>query len=219
MKLEAKKKSVMLRKYGLSITDIAVRLKVSKGSVSTWVREVELEPEVLESIRSRSHTAHAIEKRRMTRLGRSRAIHNKVIADAQKKIGRLTKRELLLIGVALYWGEGSKKRPGVVEFTNSDPAMIVFMRSFILKVCNVPSEKLRGHVYLHEHLSVKAAERFWSEVSEVPLHQFHKTSIQRNKRRLKKDTLPHGTFALLVCDTTLRLQLEGWMRGLADEVE
>jgi hypothetical protein len=216
MKLESQRKAAVLRRQGLSIAEIAQRIKVSKGSVSTWVREIELEPEVLQSIKARSHSAAAVEKRRKARLQQSEAIHATIIKKAQKEIGKLTKRELFLIGTALYWGGGSKKKRGVVEFTNSDPAIIILMKRFLEEVCGVPIEKMRGHVYLHEHLSIKSAERYWSDISGLPLLQFHKTSIQHNKRRLVKDTLPQGTFALLVCDTTLRLRLEGWMRGLAE---
>ena len=40
-----------------------------------------------------------------------------------RKIGQLTKRELLLVGASLYWAEGNKKQR-VAVFANSDPDMI-----------------------------------------------------------------------------------------------
>jgi transposase len=214
MKLEAKQKAIKLRLAGASIIDIATKLGVSKGSVSAWVRHVVLEESVLNKIKARSHSAAAVEKRRRSRLLREDADREAAIAVAVKEVGQLSKRDLFVTGVALYWGEGSKKKRGVVEFTNSDPQMIKIMKLFFVQVCEVPEEKFRGHVYIHQHLNVSAAEKYWSGVSQISRTQFHKTSIQRNRKRVQKDSLPKGTFAIVICDTQLRLKIEGWMRGV-----
>ena len=39
MKLEQKQKAIYFRKQGLSINEIVQKVKVSKGSVSLWVRK------------------------------------------------------------------------------------------------------------------------------------------------------------------------------------
>lgn len=41
-----------------------------------------------------------------------------------KEIGRLSKRDLLILGCALYWAEGNKKERWSVRFCNSDPEII-----------------------------------------------------------------------------------------------
>ncbi len=216
MKLEQKQKAIALRKKGLSISSIASELHVSKSSVSTWVRDVEMSKNILDKIRSRSHTAAVVERRRMTRIKKEEAYRSDIIRKAKSEIRHLSPEELLLVGTALYWGEGSKKKRGMVEFTNSDPRMIKFMKYFLREVCAVPEDKFRGHVYLHAHLSPHKAEAYWSGVSNIPLTQFHKTSIQKNKKKLQKDTLPFGTFAIVVCDTKLKLTIMGWIEGLGE---
>jgi len=94
--------------------------------------------------------------------------------------------------------------------------MIQVMMRFFSEICVVPKDKFRGHVYLHSHLKPATAEEYWSTVSGIPTTQFHKTSVQHNKNRIQKDTLPYGTFAIVVCDTKLKLTIEGWTRGLKE---
>jgi len=218
MKLKEKYKAVSLRQKGTSITTIAEDLNVSKGSVSRWVKDVQLSAATLSKIRARSHSAAAVEARRISRLKKEDARRAVVIERAKNSISRVTQEQLFLVGIALYWGEGSKKKRGVAEFTNSDPRMIKIMKKFFKSVCKVPESKFRGHVYLHEHMDKKNAEQYWSKVANIPLQQFHKTSIQKNKNRVQKDTLPYGTFAIVICDTSLKLSLDGWTEGLCANV-
>ena len=43
-----------------------------------------------------------------------------------KIIGTLSNRDILMIGLGLYWGEGYKYENGELGFTNSNPQMIRF---------------------------------------------------------------------------------------------
>ena len=44
--------------------------------------------------------------------------------SAKKDVGIISRRELFMVGVALYWAEGSKTDK--FSFSNSDPDMILF---------------------------------------------------------------------------------------------
>jgi predicted transcriptional regulator len=217
MKLELKSKAIILRKKGFSITTISEKLGVAKSSVSLWVRDVRLNPKTLSGIKQRSHSTVAIEKRRNSRLENENVKKRYTIDLASKEISKLTRNELFLVGIALYWGEGTKKKRGVAEFTNSDPIMIKVMKRFFLEICKVPKEKFRGHVYVHSHLPPSTAVMYWSKISAIPTKQFHKTSIQKNVNRVQKDTLPYGTFAMSIYDTQLKLKIDGWIKGLGEE--
>ncbi len=218
MKLKEKREAINLRLKGVSITAIALGLSVSKASVSNWVKDVELGSELMRKIKGRSHSRVAVESRRKSRLAREHEKRTAITTYARNQVSTINDKNLFFIGTALYWGEGSKKKRGVAEFTNSDPKMIRVMMEFFKRICNVPDSKFRGHVYLHNHLDVDGAEHYWSDVSGIPLSQFHRTSIQHNRNKVKKDTLPKGTFAIVICDTKLKLTLDGWMDGLYDKV-
>jgi hypothetical protein len=58
-------------------------------------------------------------------------------------LGRLSEREFLVAGVALYAGEGSKT-DGDVRFANSDPRMIVFFCSWLRRFFEIDEARLRS---------------------------------------------------------------------------
>lgn len=215
MKKEAQKEARKLRAQGHSIKEITRHLGVAKSSVSIWVRDIELTSQQKNRLSKKGHSLEAIEKRRSTRLANERARRQIFIDAAKRDIKKISKRDLFMIGISLYWGEGSKTKRNSVEFANSDPRLIQIMMLFFSKVCEVPQYKFRGHVYLHPHLNVTKAEKYWSSVSGIPLKQFQKTTQQHNKgSRNKKDTLPYGTFMIGVYDTKLFLKIMGWMNGI-----
>ena len=65
------------------------------------------------------------------------------------RIGRLSEREFLVAGIALYAGEGSKV-DGTVRFTNSDPRMVAFFCAWLRRFFTVDEARLRVVLHLHE---------------------------------------------------------------------
>ena len=218
MKRREQHRARKMREEGASIKEITVALGVAKSSVSVWVREIKLTPQQKRRLSEKGHALEVIEKRRATRLRNEKARKQEAVDAAAAKICRLSKRELLLFGVAAYWGEGTKK-PNSVEFCNSDPRFIQIMMRFFKDVCSVPRHKFRGRVQLHAHLDAAEAEKYWSRISGIPLAQFQTTAQQRNTAsKNKKDTLPLGTFMIGVYDTGLALKLQGWREGVYKSV-
>jgi len=215
MKTEERGRARDLRKQGISINEIHQKLGVSKGSVSVWVRDIELTRAQRQELSKKGHTKDAIEKRRISRLKNENRRRQKYIDSGVKEISFISKKELFYIGIALYWAEGAKRNRGSLQFTNSDPRMIQIMMRFFRDFCSVPQDKFRGHIHLHPHLDNKKAEVYWSEISGIPKKQLFKTSKPNNRAsKNKKDTLPYGTFAIYVCDTSKYLQMMGWIEGV-----
>ena len=77
----------------------------------------------------------------------------------------------------LYWAEGNKKTEDI-KFSNSDPSMIKFMMKWFREICNVPEKKFRIALHIHELLSRKNVEKYWSDLTGIPLKQFQKTFIK-----------------------------------------
>jgi transposase-like protein len=221
MKADEQKIARKMRKDGFSIKTIAKELDVSKGSVSRWVNDIILSNLQLQSLRNNSYTTQAIEKRRISRLTKENRRRQIIVDQAKLNIKNDISEEILFfIGVSLYWAEGSKTRRNIVHFSNADPRLIRIMMLFFKRICKVPNLKFRGHVHLHPHLNRKVAESYWSEVSNIPLDQFFKTSQPKNKAsQNKKDSLPFGTFNIYVCNTELFLKIKGWMEGIADQLK
>ncbi len=219
MKVKEKKLARELRKQGWSLNEIRRKLKVTKSSVSIWVRDIELTGKQKQELSKKGVKKEVIEKRRETRLKRENTRRQIIIDKAKAEIKNLSKRDLWLIGTALYWGEGAKTPRSGVQFSNSDPRTIQLMMQFFRKCCKVPEKRFRGHISIHPHLNARKAERYWHRISGIPLSQFNKTSKQQSRAsKRKRDTLPYGTFNIQISITELFLKIKGWIEGLYTSV-
>jgi transposase len=90
-----------LRRTGLPLGEIALRLGVSKSSVSLWVRDVSFDGPVARAVRGRRRDPNALQRRKQGEIERLRE-------EGRVRIGELSEREFLVAGVALYAGEGSR---------------------------------------------------------------------------------------------------------------
>jgi len=213
MKKEEKILAIKLRKQNWSLSEIKEKLNVSKSSVSIWVRDIKLTKKGQKRLLKKRRSA--IEKARETRLIREKIKRKIIIDKATREINDLTKKELKLVGTALYWAEGSKTKRSLVQVCNSDEQIIRLMMRFFREICKVPESKFRGYIHIHPHLSTKKAENYWSSVSNIPLKQFYKTYQKPNRSsQNKKDSLPYGTFTIIICNTELFLNIKGWINGL-----
>lgn len=210
MKIIEKQKAIELRKKGESVKDIATILGVAKSSVSVWVKGVQLSDRQLSNLLKNNTSKLVIEKRRMSRLAHEQSKREGVMLNAGRDITKISKHELRLIGLCLYWGEGGKTHQGVARISNTDPAVIKTMMRFFKEICLVEESKFRGHIHTYSHLDAKLAENYWSEISGIPKKQFYKTYIKPSiASKGKRDKLPFGTFDIYVCSTELFLQIIG----------
>ncbi len=217
MKRRERDKAILLRQQGQSLNDIAARLRVAKATVSLWVRDIKLTQAQRNSLTKRGFSMDAIEKRRINRIRNTSIRHRRVIDEAKKRIKELSPHELLLVGSALYWGEGGKTIRASARISNSDPNIIRFMMRFFREVCKVQEEKFRGHVHTFSHLNARQAERYWSGISGIPVRNFYKTYVKKSRAsRDKKDSLPFGTVQIYVNDTNLFLTISGWIEKLGE---
>jgi transcriptional regulator with XRE-family HTH domain len=166
-KLAEQAQARRLRAAGLPLAEIASRLGVSKSSVSAWVRDVPFDPLPRPApVAGRRRAPNALARRRQAEIDR---LH----AEGRARIGRLSEREFLIAGIALYAGEGGK-RDGSVRFANTDPRMIVFFCSWLRRFYRVDESRLRVAVYLHEGLDLAAATAYWAALTGIPASQFGK---------------------------------------------
>ena len=199
LRLKARK----LRKRGISVKKIAQYLGVSKSTTSHWVRDIILSVEQLENLKrsmlkggelGRTKSAMLQKEKRLLLIEESRKIGIKTLED-------ITDRELLIAGVALYWGEGSKKHRAI-EFCNSDPKMIQFLLVWLGKCFNIELVDIRCYVGINEIHGKREqiVKEYWSKVSGIPLQQFNKTSFKKvvNKKVYDNFNNHYGTLAVKV---------------------
>ncbi|MFK4224212.1 hypothetical protein [Streptomyces sp. NPDC019890] len=177
-----------LRLQGLTYDQIQVELGCSKSSISLWVRDLpKPEPRYTDQERRARMDAGLAHLRAAQDQERQQTKES-----ALREIGQLTDRELLLVGVALYWAEGAKDKPyrrcEVLQFINSDPDVIkVHLRW--LELLGVPRERMRFRVSIHESADVAEAERYWADLAGVDTTVFQRATLKKhNPRTTRKNT-------------------------------
>jgi hypothetical protein len=161
-KVREQERARELRAEGATLLDIAMKLGVSKSSVSLWVRDVPFTPSPRRTgAKRRAHPAAIAKQRQIAELDRW----------GVERIGRLSDDAFLAAGIALYAGEGAKT-DGAVKFANTDAAMVAFFCRWLRRFFDVDELRLRASVYLHDGLDLDAAETRWSSVTGIPRSQF-----------------------------------------------
>ena len=172
-----KKLAISLRKRGKSYNEISKILKAPKSTLSFWLRDIKIPVRIEKKLwnKTRRKWAQNITAFNRKRAENARQKAKTIQENAMKEIGKLSKRELLLVGSALYWGEGYKKSRWTLQFSNSDPVMIKVIMEFFIDICSIPREKIKGTVQIHPNVTPKEAVNYWSKISGIPKINFSKT--------------------------------------------
>ncbi|MFJ2196486.1 hypothetical protein [Streptomyces violaceusniger] len=207
-----------MRLQGMTYDRIQLELGCSKSSISLWVRDL---PKPDRPPRTREE-ASAIAKRGWEATLREREIaRQRTKLAAAREVGELTDRELFLIGVGLYWSEGSKSKPhNPTEraiFINSDPDMIQLYLAW-LSLLGVEPERLRYRVMIHESAQVADAERYWAEIIGVDVTTLERTTLKKHNPKTVRKNVGEGYRGCLVVrvlkSADLYRRIEGWWYGI-----
>ena len=140
MKYATRIKAESLRHQGRSIKEIAREVGVSQSTASRWCSDIILSTDQQEKLEEKRKEAglkalapwirknHELKQNDIKKQG----------LQGRKDLGHMTKRDLFMTGLGLYWGEGYKRGSQEWGFTNSDPKMIRTILAWINKCYDVP---------------------------------------------------------------------------------
>jgi hypothetical protein len=219
---EDKKKAIALRLSGKSYGEIQKIMHIpSKGTLSVWFRKLVLTPKQKELLSSNidKATRRKLIAFNVERTKRIKTENLNAKAQGRARIGAISKRDLLIIGAALYWGEGTKSEAGraynPVAFSNSDPEMVrVFLR-FLREILVVPDDRIGGGINIYANIDEQEARTFWSKCTDLPPDRFYISyQVSRAGKGIRK-TLPFGTISIRINNRLLFQNIKGMIEGLA----
>lgn len=213
-------KVVQLRMQGLTYPEILEQVPVAQSSVSLWCRNLKLTSKQQNKINVVRR--NGIQRGAKSRHENSINLKQGIILKASEEISSITDRELWLIGIALYWAEGSKKTknditPGV-RFTNSDPYMIKLFDLWLTKIIKIDPLNIDYEIYLHESMLSEKTRviSFWSKILAKPKEKFDRIYLKKSiitKNYHKSDY--QGVVRIVVKKSTnLNCQISGWQQGI-----
>jgi hypothetical protein len=217
-----KKEAIALRKKGFSYNLIAKKIKISKSTLSCWLKDIPYTPnkEVWKRIQNGP-------------LESGRLMHNKRVektkkikTDAKNELGSITKRDLWMLGIGLYLGEGSKSYE-IIRIINSDPKIVKLSISWFKKICNLSNKNITIAIHLYPDNNINECLTFWSKNLNIPLVQFRKTQIDKRlgKSVKKAHKLPYGTAHVTIVSNgnpkfgvNLHRKIMGWIESCLDQI-
>lgn len=187
MKFQEKTESIKLRQKGYSLKEISQKLNVSKSSVSVWVRDIKL-----------SDSAH---KRLLTKVsaGQIESASNKKQRTQNILDGYYNEACFFLKGIKIgteesrlmcsliYWCEGGKTDNRMVQFTNSDPNLIVGFLKLMRESYPIEESKFRACIHLHQYHDKQKQIEFWSGKTKISKNQFIKPYFKKNTGKRIRD--------------------------------
>ncbi len=219
MKFLDKQKAIQLRKQGKSYNEILKEVTVSKSSLSIWLRNITLtkKQEKRLYVTLRQENIYRLAKKRQA----DKEVRKlKIFSDAKKELKTRCKNPLFLCGLMLYWAEGDKSEDvEQIKFNNSDPIMISFMLRWFSEICLIPREKVKIELHIHELHNQKEIEKYWSNLTKVPLNHFHKTQIKPTSLGQRKKILYNGTCAIKIFDRSLFRRVKGWHMAFIEDMD
>jgi transcriptional regulator with XRE-family HTH domain len=216
-----------LRKLGLSYTEIHEKVPVSKSTLSLWLSDIALTQEQRQRLLAKMVAAQPLASQT---LKRNRILRTEIIIkEAKKEIGKISERDLWLLGVFLYWAEGHKQKEhnpsrGVM-FNNSDPSMIKFYLKWLNVCLKIPSENIWFEIYIHKtyQKAEKDLKDYWSKITNFPVSKFDRIYLKKNKvhsfRKNRGDNY-WGVLRIGVKKSTdLNRKITGWVEGICSNLK
>lgn len=223
MAIQVKEKAINLRKLGFSYSLISIKTGIPKSTLNYWLKKVPYKPNkiVLKRIQeSPIKSAKILRERRLYNIKVSKEI-------AFKELGKVTKRDFLMMGIGLYIGEGSKNSTQMVRISNSDPRVIKLIIAWLISACGLSINNLRIAIHTYPDLDIEKTLEYWSNITHIPRKQFRKTQIDN---RLNKSTKNigkslHGTAHITVNSNGqkefgvfLFRKIMGWIESIENQV-
>jgi hypothetical protein len=214
-KILLRRKAISLRNKGSTYSEIRKKVRVSKSTLSLWLKQYPLSECQLTRVVKKRY--QAIEKFRVTMWLKQKKRLASYYLDVKKQLLPFTKKELFLAGLMLYWGEGNKASMHTISINNTDPQVIQFTLFWYLRGLGIKKSKIKVYLHLYKDMNIKQEITYWSNTLSIPKTQFIRPYIKNSKRSdIDQRGFGHGTCAIVTHNTVLKGKILMGMQCIAD---
>lgn len=200
----------LLRSEGIALKVIAKRLHVSPGSAYLWCKDIQLSEEQHSRLNGQPVQMARLRQATKAKSEKARALASNSFKRGIDKIGVLADRDLLLLGVGLYWGEGCKRQVGTISLANMDPAVhAVFLRWAAL--LGLSPDRVVARLHINEGADLDAEKQWWADRLSLKPACFRKTITRlspTSQLKTKRENY-HGVLTLGFYNTQVWHQVIG----------
>jgi len=201
---------------------IATKLGIAKSTLSNWFSGRLFRP-----------NQKVLKRIQYGPIKSAERAHNKKVKEIEtllkvgaEELGSLSKRDLWLLGLGVYIGEGSKTHD-MIRIANADPIVIKLAIKWFKEVVGVTDGNIGIRLHLYPDNIEKDCIKYWQGVTQLSTKNFYKVYIDRrnDKIGLKKNKLPFGTAHLIIkasgnsaFGVKLSRRIKGWMHGAFSQI-
>ena len=184
--LKLHEKAIHLRKIGNSLNEIHDKLRVSKSTLSEWLRDVVLSSGARQRLLKRITAGQLVSAENKRK--KIKELKEDYYIEALQKLNSIDidKNISLLIVALIYWCEGAKDFSRGVDFTNSDPNLIKTFLKLLRHSFILDENRFRVVVHLHEYHDREQQLKFWQDVTGIPSKQFTKPYLKKHTGKRKR---------------------------------
>ncbi len=214
-KIVERRKVITLRKEGKTFSEIRGVVKVSKSTLSIWLKPYPLSNEQVQEVNKMKY--RAIEKFRETMRKKRNKRLEKYYKEIKNKLLPLSNKNLYIAGLFLYWGEGNKASSHTISINNTDPSVLKFTKYWYLNALNIKEKKMKISLHLYKDMNILKEINYWSRQLHIPKSQFIRPYIKESKKSdIDQKGFGHGTCALVVHDTVIKEKIIMGIQSVAD---
>ena len=204
--------AIELRKGGYSYSEIKKFCPVSKSTLSYWFRDIKLSEPQLKRLKKK-RIEGAQKGTRVKILKTAKAIEE-IQRSSAKDIGNISKRELWLMGVVLYWRErllnknDNDLKKGI-RFTSSDPHLIKLFLKWLGDAGGIKNEEISFDIYIGKDNKdlLDEAVNYWASITGFLKSNFSRYYVlKKSKRSLLRIRVKASSM--------LARQISGWVNGV-----
>jgi transposase len=222
MKSELREKAVQLRKgERLSYSAIQKRLKVSRSTLSYWLKDLPLSEAEIRQLKQLSwQKGEAARERYRNTMSAKKDTETKDIYRKQKKkVLPLTARDLYIAGLMLYVGEGDKRNPYRVALANSDPFVLSLFIKWLIKFLKIPRDKIRLGLHLYTNMDIAEESKFWQDTLGFGEKSFYKNQVHPVSTPFSyTDGKRHGTCTVYVIGSKPKREILQAIQVISDYI-
>ncbi len=215
--------ALALRLEGKTYGEIRRNFKIPKSTLSTWFSNLKISSKAKKILESKKKNGYykLVEFNKVRTLNIHKENEN-IRKSYESRIKKLSDRELMIIGAALYWGEGYKnfnQKKVVYPYiclANSDPEMITIFIQFLERILDITKDRIKAPVMIYPGIIPEEAVNYWQNLTKIPKENFrYQVALSRaSQGRKPKNLLPHGTLQLRVSRRQEFFKIRGLMDGI-----
>jgi len=212
--IDLKKKIRNLRKKGFSYTEIQknLKIKIPKSTMSYICKNIKLTLDQQERLRLKSlrRLDSARKKAVLVNRKKRKLFLGQLYQQNLSITNRVNKNTLKIALAMLYLGEGAKwKKHRRLTLGSSDPKIIQTYLKLLKKCYGINPIKLHCRVQYRHDQDIKFLEKYWSNLTKIPLKNFYKTKADpRTKGKPTKNKNYKGFCVIGFGSTKIQLELE-----------